>query len=67
MMAEHRVSGVQKNADLCFVCGDHNPYGLNARFYDLENGEVVAVFTAKKGASELSWPGSWRRHCCNLG
>ena len=55
MMAEHRVSGVQKNADLCFVCGDHNPYGLNARFYDLENGEVVAVFIAKK--EHQSYPG----------
>ena len=30
------------------VCGEENPAGLRCRFYELEGGEVVALFTAGK-------------------
>jgi uncharacterized protein (TIGR00369 family) len=32
---------------MCFVCGLKNPAGLRAAFYELENGELMAVFTAR--------------------
>ncbi|MBE5781318.1 MAG: PaaI family thioesterase [Clostridiales bacterium] len=54
-MEQYRVVGKQKNSDLCFVCGDQNPFGLQAMFYDLENGDAVGVFTAKK--EHQSYPG----------
>lgn len=30
---------------MCMVCGVENNFGLNARFYALENGELAALFT----------------------
>lgn len=30
---------------MCLVCGRNNPYGLKAFFYELDNGELVSVFT----------------------
>ena len=29
---------------MCLVCGLKNPHGLKARFYELQNDELVAVF-----------------------
>jgi len=29
---------------MCFVCGRDNPFGLKSRFYELETGELLAVF-----------------------
>ncbi len=29
---------------MCFVCGTENGFGLKSRFYELKNGETVAVF-----------------------
>lgn len=29
---------------MCFVCGLENRFGLKSRFYELESGEIMAVF-----------------------
>ncbi|TVP85750.1 MAG: PaaI family thioesterase [Acholeplasmataceae bacterium] len=34
----------QPNARMCFVCGTHNDLGLKARFYELENAQLLGVF-----------------------
>jgi acyl-coenzyme A thioesterase PaaI-like protein len=39
-----RVTGKQPNAKMCFVCGIENKFGLKSRFYELENGETMAIF-----------------------
>lgn len=41
---EVSVTGKQPNSKMCFVCGLKNSFGLKSRFYELENGEVMAVF-----------------------
>ena len=41
-----RVKRKQHNSSMCLVCGVKNPYGLKTSFYELENGEVVGLFTA---------------------
>ena len=30
---------------MCFVCGLENKFGLKSRFYELEDGRLMAVFT----------------------
>ncbi|MDR1194757.1 MAG: PaaI family thioesterase [Peptococcaceae bacterium] len=42
----HKVTGRQYITEKCFGCGRDNPAGLKADFYNLENGEIVAVFQA---------------------
>lgn len=42
---EHSVKHKQQNSKMCLVCGLKNPYGLKASFYELENKELVCVFT----------------------
>jgi acyl-coenzyme A thioesterase PaaI-like protein len=39
-----KVTGKQPNSRMCFVCGTENGFGLKSRFYELENGETLAVF-----------------------
>lgn len=39
-----RVTGKQPNSRMCFVCGLENQFGLKSRFYQLENGDLMAVF-----------------------
>jgi len=39
-----KVTGKQPNSKMCFVCGLENKFGLKSRFYELENGELMAVF-----------------------
>jgi acyl-coenzyme A thioesterase PaaI-like protein len=41
----HRVDRKQPNSKMCLVCGLKNLYGLKASFYELENQELVALFT----------------------
>jgi len=41
-MHTHRVTGKQNNSKMCLVCGLKNRFGLFSRFYETENGEVVA-------------------------
>ncbi len=40
----YRVIRKQPNSRMCLVCGLKNPFGLQAFFYELENGEVLAIF-----------------------
>lgn len=46
-MTTLRVVGKQPNSRMCFVCGLGNPFGLKTDFFELENGELVAVFTGR--------------------
>ncbi len=39
-----RVIAKQPNSRMCLVCGLENPAGLRAFFYELENGELLALF-----------------------
>ena len=39
------VNGKQKNSKMCLVCGLKNQFGLRAAFYELDNDELLAVFT----------------------
>jgi acyl-coenzyme A thioesterase PaaI-like protein len=43
-MKEIKITGKQPNSKMCFVCGRDNVYGLKSRFYELETGELLAVF-----------------------
>ena len=51
----HRVIRKQPNSRMCLVCGLRNPHGLHTAFYELDNNELVAVFTAHEGLQ--SYPG----------
>lgn len=42
---KHLVKEKQENSRMCLVCGLKNNYGLKSRFYELENDELLAVFT----------------------
>jgi len=42
---KHKVMKKYANSKMCFVCGTKNKFGLNASFYELENNELVAIFT----------------------
>lgn len=44
-MHQHRVVGKQPNSKMCLVCGLQNDPGLQASFYELEDGKVVGNFT----------------------
>jgi acyl-coenzyme A thioesterase PaaI-like protein len=52
---KHRVVGKQGNSRMCLVCGLGNAGGLQASFYDLDNGETVGLFTARE--EHQSYPG----------
>ena len=40
-----KVTGKQPNSKMCFVCGLENQFGLKSLFYELENGETMAIFS----------------------
>jgi len=42
---QHRIVRKQPNSKMCLVCGLRNEYGLKAGFYELDNGELLALFT----------------------
>jgi acyl-coenzyme A thioesterase PaaI-like protein len=52
---KHRVTGKQENSKMCFLCGLKNPYGLKGEFFELENSELVCVFTPSN--EHQSYPG----------
>ena len=52
---KYRVVRKQQNSRLCFVCGLKNEYGLKTAFYELENGQLAAVFTTAE--EHQSYPG----------
>ena len=39
-----KVTGKQENSRMCFACGLKNPAGLRAQFFELDGGELLAVF-----------------------
>ena len=39
----HKITGKQPNSRMCFICGLENQMGLKAEFFEVENGEVVAI------------------------
>jgi len=47
-MMRLQVVRKQPNARMCFVCGLKNVLGLHSRFYELENGELLALFTPRE-------------------
>jgi uncharacterized protein (TIGR00369 family) len=51
----HKVTGKQPNSKMCLVCGLKNPFGLHAVFYELDNKEIMAVFTPRE--EHQSYPG----------
>lgn len=44
-MSDLKVVGAQNVSRMCMVCGRDNDSSLKARFYELENGELLGVFT----------------------
>lgn len=52
---KHKITNKQNNGKNCVVCGDHNEFSLNARFYDLDSGEMAAVFHTRDW--HQSYPG----------
>ncbi len=51
---QRRVTGKQENSKMCLVCGLKNPYGLKASFYELDNQELLGLFTP--GEEHQSYP-----------
>ncbi len=51
----YRVERKQPNSKMCLVCGMKNPFGLKAFFYELESGEVMAIFRPRE--EHQSYPG----------
>ena len=45
---EVSVKNKQNNSKFCFVCGLENDYGLKAKFFELENDQLVATFSPCK-------------------
>lgn len=41
---KYKVIKKQQNSRRCLVCGMKNSLGLKSSFYELENGELIAVF-----------------------
>lgn len=54
-MEKSKVIRKQISSNMCFICGIHNQAGLNIRFYETENNEVVCRFIAKE--EHQSYPG----------
>lgn len=51
----YNVKKKQPNSKMCLVCGLKNEFGLYTAFYELENGELLAVFTPRE--VHQSYPG----------
>jgi acyl-coenzyme A thioesterase PaaI-like protein len=52
---KYKVVKKQQNSSKCIVCGLQNDLGLKASFYELENGELAAIF--KPIDEHQSYPG----------
>ncbi len=50
-----KIVAAQNVSRHCLVCGVDNPSGLHARFYELEGGELLGIFSA--GSEHQSYPG----------
>lgn len=52
---KYKVTKKQENSKLCVVCGLENDFGLKTEFFELENGELVAIANVKE--IHQSYPG----------
>jgi len=52
---KHKVTAKQHNSRMCFVCGLKNNFGLHASFYEVEDQQLVALFTPCE--EHQSYPG----------
>ncbi|MDR0879473.1 MAG: PaaI family thioesterase [Clostridioides sp.] len=52
---EYKVTKKQNSSRSCIVCGIKNDLGMHANFYELENGELVAICNTKDW--HQSYPG----------
>lgn len=43
---KYKVIKKQQNSRRCLVCGMKNSLGLKSSFYELENGELIAIFNS---------------------
>jgi acyl-coenzyme A thioesterase PaaI-like protein len=50
-----KVTRKQPNSKMCLVCGLKNAGGLHASFYEVDGGELVALFTPRD--EHQSYPG----------
>lgn len=46
-MTQRTIVGAQHVSRMCMVCGRENSSGLQARFFELENGELAGVFAPR--------------------
>ncbi len=52
---KYKVIKKQHNSRMCFTCGLKNDIGLKASFFELENGDLAALFTP--GDGHQGYPG----------
>jgi len=52
---KRHVKRKQPNSKSCLICGLKNPSGLKARFFEMENGELVCLF--RPGEHHQGYPG----------
>ena len=52
---KHKVVDKKHNSNHCMVCGIQNPFSLGARFYQLDNQELVCTFETRD--FHQSYPG----------
>ena len=52
---DHKVVAAQNVSRMCLVCGAQNASSLKARFYELDNGELLGVFSPLQ--EHQSYPG----------
>src|SRR5574344_1395617 len=50
-----KVLSKQNNSKMCVICGLENEFGVNAPFYNMEDGSCVTIFKYKK--EHQSYPG----------
>lgn len=50
-----KIISKQRNSRMCMICGLDNEYGVNAPFYNMEDGSVMSVFQYKR--QHQSYPG----------
>ncbi len=50
-----KIHAKQPNSKMCFVCGVNNAFGLQSRFFELENQDLLALF--KPSQEHQGYPG----------
>jgi acyl-coenzyme A thioesterase PaaI-like protein len=54
-LMKRKVRAAQNVSRMCLVCGVENTAGLQARFFELDNGELLGIFWPR--AEHQSYPG----------